>query len=160
VIDGWPRALALIAAIGAGVSGGALLAFSTFVMRALRRLPERDGLRAMQEINKAAPQPLFILFLFGTAIVCVVLGVSAATRLDETAARWQLAGCVVYVAATIVTIAWHIPRNDALALVDASAPGAGATWRHYAATWTAWNHVRTAGCITAAVLLTLGFRAG
>jgi uncharacterized membrane protein len=66
----------------------------------------------------------------------------------------------VYLAATIVTIAWHIPRNDALALVDPSAPGAGATWRHDAATWTAWNHVRTAGCIASAVLLTLGFRAG
>ena len=59
-----------------------------------------------------------------------------------------------------MTIAWHIPRNDALALVDPSAPGAGASWRRYAAIWTAWNHVRTAGCIAAAVLLTLGFRAG
>jgi len=159
-MGGWPGALTLVAAVGAGVSGGALLAFSTFVMRALRRLPDRDGLRAMQEINRAAPQPLFMLFLFGTALVCLVLGVSAATRLDDPVARWQLAGCAVDVAATLVTVAWHIPRNDALALVDPSSPEAAGTWRRYAATWTAWNHVRTAGCIASAVLLTLGVRAG
>jgi uncharacterized membrane protein len=152
-------ALTLATAIGAAVAGGALFAFSTFVMRALRRLPDAEGLRAMQEINRAAPQPLFMLALFGTAVACIVLGVSAATRLDEDAAGWQLAGSAVYEAGTLLTIGWHIPRNDALDRVDPSAAGAGAAWRRYAATWTAWNHVRTATSIGAAVLLALGVRA-
>jgi uncharacterized membrane protein len=152
-------ALTIATAIGAAVAGGALFAFSTFVMPALRRLPDAEGLRAMQAINRAAPQPLFMLALFGTAIACVVLGISAATRLDDAVARWQLAGSAVYVAGTLLTIGWHIPRNDAIDRVDASAPEAGAAWRRYAATWTAWNHVRTAASVGAALLLTLGVQA-
>ncbi len=152
-------ALALATAVGAAVAGGALLAFSTFVMRALRRLPDAEGLRAMQEIDRAAPQPVFMLVLFGTAVACVVLGISAATRLDGSDARWQLAGSLVYLAGTLVTIGWHIPRNDALDRVDPSSPGAGATWRRHAASWTAWNHVRTATSVGAAVLLALAVRA-
>jgi uncharacterized membrane protein len=159
VIDGWTDVVTLVAAIGAGTAGGALFAFSTFVMTALRRLPDREGLRAMQEINIAAPQPLFMLALFGTAVACVVLGISAATRLDQTAAVYQLIGSVVYVAGTFVTIAFHIPRNDALAAVDPDAPGAGAAWRAYAGPWTTANHLRTATCLAAAVLLTLGLAA-
>jgi uncharacterized membrane protein len=152
-------ALTIAAAVGAAVAGGALFAFSTFVMRALRQLPDGEGLRAMQQINRAAPQPLFMLALFGTAVACVVLGVSAAIRLDESVARWQLAGSAAYVAGTLLTIAWHIPRNDALDRVDPAAPDAGGAWQRYAATWTAWNHVRTATSVGAAVLLTLGVQA-
>jgi uncharacterized membrane protein len=159
MIDGWTDVVSLVAAIGAATAGGALFAFSTFVMKGLQRLPDREGLRAMQEINVAAPQPLFMLALFGTALACVVLGISAATRLDDRAGVYQLIGCLVYVAATFVTIAWHIPRNDRLAAVDADSPSAAASWRAYAGPWTTMNHVRTAGCLAGAVLLTLGFAA-
>ena len=44
MIDGYPRILAIIAAVGAGVSGGVFFAFSVFVMKALGRLPAADRL--------------------------------------------------------------------------------------------------------------------
>lgn len=152
MIETYPRALTAVASVGAGLVAGVLFAFSTFVMTALRRLPEAQGLSAMQAINAAAPSPLFMTALFGTALVCVGLGISAVTRLDEPAAVYQLVGSALYLAGIVLTIAYHVPRNDALATVNPANAGAGDAWRHYLTGWTAWNHVRTltslAGCIT------------
>jgi uncharacterized membrane protein len=159
MIGSWTDALTLGAAIGAGTAGGALFAFSTFVMPALRRLPDREGLRAMQAINLAAPQPLFMLALFGTAVASVVLGAATLGRLDEDPAPYRLAGSIVYVAGTLVTVAFHIPRNDALARVDADGASAADAWRRFAGPWTTANHVRTATGLAAAVLFTLGLAA-
>ncbi len=74
MIDGTPRAITLVAAIGSGLVGGVFFAFSSFVMPALRRLPDDQGISAMQAINKAAPTPLFMTALFGTAAVSLVGG--------------------------------------------------------------------------------------
>jgi uncharacterized membrane protein len=142
--DGYSRALTFGAAVGAAVVAGVFFAFSTFVMPALRRLPNAQGLAAMQAINKAAPSSAFFMTaLFGTAVLCVLLALSAVTRLDQTTAVYQLAGCLLYLLCVVVTIVYHVPRNNALAHLDASSAAAGGTWRHYLTGWTAWNHVRT-----------------
>lgn len=73
----WPsfaRPLTLAAAVGAGISGGVSFALSTFVMPGLRRLPAREGIAAMQQINLKAPNPLFMLALLGSAVVCIIVG--------------------------------------------------------------------------------------
>src|SRR3954469_5968449 len=92
-----PRTLTIVAAVGSGLMAGVFVAFSTFVMPALRRLPDAQGVSAMQVINRAAPASAsFMTLLFGTALVCVGLGISAVTRLDTPAGRYQLAGCALY----------------------------------------------------------------
>lgn len=145
-------------AIGAGVVAGVLFAFSTFVMSALRDLPDEQGLAAMQVINRAAPTPPFMLVLLGTALLCIGLAASAVTRLDEPVAVYQVVGSVLYLAGIVLTIAYHVPHNDALARVTASAPGAGGTWKQYASSWTAWNHVRTLTSLGAAAAFVLALR--
>jgi uncharacterized membrane protein len=157
-IDGYLRALTLIAALGAGLTAGVFFAFSTFVMTALGRLPAVQGISAMQAINKTAPTPWFMTALFGTAVVCVALVVSAFRRLDEPAAVYQLIGSVLYLAGILLTIVYHVPRNDALALIDPNSPSAADTWSHYLAGWTAWNHVRTLTSLAGALSLTLAIR--
>jgi uncharacterized membrane protein len=158
MIDGYPRVLTLIAAVGAGLVAGVFFAFSTFIMRALRELPDAQGISAMQAINRAAPSPLFMTALFGSAVVCVALAVSALTRLGEPGARYQLAGSAVYLAGVVLTIVYHVPRNDALAVVDPAGAGAADMWRQYFTGWTAWNHVRTLTSLAAAVILALALR--
>src|SRR3712207_4219084 len=103
------QGLTVVAAIGSGVTGGVYFAFSDFVMRALRRLPERDGMAAMQHINRAAPSPLFMTALFGTAIVCAGLGAAAVTEHDEPGAAHQIAGSVLYLATVALTVGYHVP---------------------------------------------------
>jgi len=158
IIDGYPRVLTIVAAVGTGLVTGVLFAFSTFVMAGLRDLPDEQGLAAMQAINKAAPTPAFMIVLLGTAFVCVGVGISALTRLDHPAAAYQLVGSVTYLAAIALTIAYHVPHNDALALVRASSAGAAQTWRHYASSWTLWNHLRTLTSLGAAVAFVLALR--
>ena len=153
-MSGYERTLTVVTAIGAGVVGGVLFAFSSFVMKALGRLPSPEGIAAMQAINGAAPTPWFMAALLGTAMASVALGISALLRLDEPHAAYQLAGSVVYLVGLLVTIGYHIPRNEALAAVDPHAADAGGHWRRYVAEWTAGNHVRAALSVAAAASLT------
>ena len=160
MIDGYPRVLTLAAAVGAGVAGGVFFAFSTFVMRGLGRLTPSEGIAAMQAINEAAPNPWFMTELFGTASLCLVLAVSALTRLGDGQAAYQLVGSALFLVAIGLTIVYHVPRNDALALLDPRGQGAAVAWAHYRSGWTAWNHVRTLTSVAAATVLTLALRAG
>ena len=70
--DTYTRTLTVAAAIGAGLSAGVYLAFSTFVMGGIHRLSPSQAISAMNGINKAAPaNPLLLLVLFGTGVpVC------------------------------------------------------------------------------------------
>lgn len=43
-----------------------------------------------------------------------------------------------------------IAANEALASVAPAAPNSASLWAGYVATWTAWNHVRTAASLAAA----------
>jgi uncharacterized membrane protein len=58
----------------------------------------------------------------------------------------------------VVTIACNVPRNDALAAVDAAGPAGARLWASYLIGWTAWDHVRTVTALLAVALPTIGFR--
>jgi len=156
---GYPRALALVAALGAGLVAGVLFAFSTFVMRALGRLPAAQGIAAMQAVNEAAPAPLVKAALFGTALVSLALGLLALTRMSGPPAAYALVGSALYLAGIVLTVTYHVPRNDALAVLDPSDPGAPAAWTRYVGAWTAWNHVRALTSLAAAASFTVAFGA-
>jgi uncharacterized membrane protein len=161
MIDGWLLVLTLVTALGCGLIAGVFFAFSTFVMKALARLPAADGLAAMQAINVEAPTAWFMTGLFGTAVACVAVAVAALFRLDEPYAAYLLIGTLLYLVGTIVlTIVYHVPRNDALARVDPDGPDAAGHWTRYVATWTAGNHVRAVAALAAAAVLTVALRVG
>lgn len=154
-------ALTLFSALGCGLIAGVFFAFSSFVMNALARLPAAQGIAAMQSINVAAPNPLFMTAFVGTAAACVLLAVSSLLRWRDPVAAYLLAGSLLYfVGAFLVTILFNVPRNNALAAVaPASAEGAS-LWTNYLSNWTAWNHVRTAASLAAAALLTVALMRG
>ncbi len=157
--DGYRPVLTAVAAVGAGVAGGVFFAFSDFVMRALRRLPDQNGLAAMQAINRAAPSPAFMTVLFGTGVVCVAILVSAVPRLEEPVARQEIVGAALYLVSIALTIAYHVPRNEALAALDPVSGDPSGAWRSYAGGWTAWNHLRTVTSVAAAVTFVHALRA-
>lgn len=67
----------------------------------------------------------------------------------------------MYLVGTIgLTIAYHVPRNNALAAVAPQDGEAAGRWAWYVAEWTRWNHLRTATSLAAAVILTLALRMG
>jgi uncharacterized membrane protein len=153
--------LALLSALGFGLAAGVFFAFSTFVMPALARLPAPQGIAAMQSINVKAINPLFMGALFGSALVGLAAGVVALTDLDETYAPYLVAGGAIYLLGTIgVTMAFNVPRNEALAKLDPTGAEAAGDWARYLAEWTGWNHVRTVAPFVAAGLETVALYVG
>ena len=143
-------ALPLVAALGCGLIAGVFFAFSSFVMRALGRLPPAEGMAAMQSINVVVLNPVFLGVFMGTAVSCLAAVVLALLRWREPGSAWLLAGGLLYLVGTfLVTIAFNVPRNDALAAVVPTAPEAARLWADYLVSWTAWNHVRTAAALAA-----------
>jgi uncharacterized membrane protein len=156
MMEGYFFALILLAALGCGMMAGVFFAFSAFVMKALARLPAEQGIAAMQAINVAAVTPAFMVALFGTAVACGALAVSALFAWDEHFAPYLLLGNALYLVGTILlTIAYHVPRNEALARVEPHSADAESHWLRYLSGWTAWNHVRAASSLAAAATLTI-----
>ena len=156
-MNGGLRAAVVGTALGCGLVAGAFFAFSSFVMPALNRLPAGRAVAAMQSINRLAVTPLFMAAVFGTALACLAVAAWAGFGWHAPAARWVLAGCIVYViGAIVVTIAANVPLNNALDTVDPQGPGAAGDWARYARAWTGWNHVRCAASTVATGLLTAG----
>lgn len=150
------EALTLVTALGCGLIAGVFFAFSSFVMKALARLQPPQGIAAMQSINVVAVSPAFMLALFGTAAACVALAAWALAEWGEPFAPYLLAGSVLYIVGTILlTLAYHVPRNNALATAEPASPEAASLWNRYLADWTRWNHVRAAAALAAAAAFTV-----
>jgi uncharacterized membrane protein len=148
--------LTLVSALSCGLVAGVFFAFSTFVMRALARLPAPQGVAAMQAINVAVLTPRFLGLFLGAAAASVALGVAAIVRWHDPGAGWLLAGALAYAFGAFgVTVAFHVPRNDTLAALDPAVSEAARYWRSYQADWTVWNHVRTVAALAAAAAFTV-----
>ncbi len=141
-------ALTLFAALGCGLMAGVFFAFSAFVMKALARLPTGDGIAAMQSVNVAVFNPLFMGVFFGTAGASVLALISSLLRWQEPGAVYLFVGGALYPVGTLlVTIVFNVPKNEALASVAPADPGGASLWADYVGRWTAWNHVRTAAAL-------------
>jgi uncharacterized membrane protein len=159
MIDQLLFGVTLVSALGCGLIGGAFFAFSTFVMKALGRLQPAQGIAAMQSINVVVINPWFMLPFLGTAAACVFLAVASLRAWHRPGSAYLLAGSLLYLFGTLlVTIVFHIPRNNALAAVDPANADGARLWAGYLTSWTAWNHVRTAAALAAAVSLMLALR--
>jgi uncharacterized membrane protein len=151
LIDKLLLPIAFAAALGSGLVAGIFFAFSNFVMKALARVPDEHGMRAMQAINVTVLNPLFLTLFLGTAAMCVFLGIVSIMRWNTHGALSLLIGSLLYfVGNFVVTRACNVPRNDALARLDATNPAMVGEWRKYIDEWTRWNHVRTITATAAA----------
>jgi uncharacterized membrane protein len=153
--------LTLIAVVGCGLTAGVFFAFSTFVMKALARLAPAQGLAAMQAINVTAINFAFMLALFGTALACIAIAALALAHAHQSYVPYLLVGSGLYLVGVVaVTMAFNVPRNEALAHVAPTSGDAPHAWTRYLAEWTAANHVRTVAGLAAAVSLTLALDIG
>jgi len=144
-------ALPLLAALGCGLVAGVFFAFSSFVMKALARLPASEGIAAMQSINVVVLKSWFIATFLGTAVICFIALIYALFRLHQPGAIRLMIGSVLYlVGSFLVTIVFNVPRNEALSSVAPTDPDSARLWSGYVTSWTAWNHVRTVASLAAA----------
>jgi uncharacterized membrane protein len=156
-MSGLNYTLTLVTALGCGTIAGVFFAFSTFVMKALARLPPEEGIAAMQSINVFAINSWFLVAFLGTAGFCVATMIAAVVQWSEPFAIFLVLGGVVYLAGCFaVTMLFNVPMNEALAALPPTAPDRIARWASYVSVWTTWNHVRTVGSLLAAGLLAIG----
>ena len=159
MIDDTLSDLTLFSVLGSGLMAGLFFTFSFCVMKALSRLPAAQGIAAMQSINITILNPFFGLIFGGTAVACFILVVSSLFRWSEESAIYRLLGGIIYLAGAIgVTMAFNVPRNNALATVDPESAEAADLWSRYVTEWTAWNHLRTIASIGAVISLIVAYR--
>ena len=152
--------LTLVAALGAALVAGAFFAFSTFVMAALGRVPAPEGIRAMQEINITVINPWFMTALFGTGVACLAVVVAALADWDDSYGPYLIAAAALYIVGCIgVTMAFNVPRNNAVARLEPESAEAAGVWGRYLVEWTAWNSVRTVASLAATAALIGGIAA-
>ena len=150
-MDQFLFAFTLLAALGCGLIAGVFFAFSSFVMKALARLPASAGIAAMQSINIVVLRSWFMAAFLGTAAACVLASIYSLFRLQEPGVVFLLVGSALYlVGSFLVTIVFNVPRNEALAKLVPADPNGASLWSGYVASWTAWNHVRTIAALAAA----------
>lgn len=149
------QAIATVLACGGGaVAAGVYLNFSVRVMPSLDRLATADAgagagvgaataIARMQRFNVTAVQWPFMSAFFGAALGSVYLVVAPPVMRDATLpAVLAGVGGALYLAGFLLTIAFHVPRNNALARLDPATADSTTKWAEYSRPWSAANTVR------------------
>jgi uncharacterized membrane protein len=148
--------LTVLGVLGCGLMAGLFFAVSTALMPGLRRLPASAGAAAMQQVNRAILNPLFLVVFGGTGLVCLVLAVAAPIA-GWAGAAWTITGALLYLVGCIgLTRFVNVPMNNRLDAADPASPQGQRIWADYLSRWTAWNHVRAVACTAATAALTIG----
>jgi uncharacterized membrane protein len=153
-------ALTVAAVLGSGLMAGLFFIFSNTIMAALGRLAPASGIGAMQAINVAILNPVFLLTFMGTAVLSLMLVVAAMMGWHTGAGvGWIHAGAAFYLIGIIgVTMIVNVPMNNALMAVEPASTEGATFWADYLVNWTRWNHVRTLSGVLAALSFVLALR--
>lgn len=148
---------AILALIGSALIGGIFLAFSSFIMKALARLPSSEGMAAMQSINVVVINPVFLGVFMGTAVISLLVAILAISGWGIPAAPYYLVGALFYIVGTfLVTGMGNVPLNNQLAAVPVNDPSAIDIWTQYLEQWNRLNTLRTVSATLAAVMMLIG----
>ncbi len=147
----------VVTVLGSALIAGVFFAFSSFIMKALARVPSAEGIAAMQSVNVTVLNPLFLGVFLGTAASALWVAGFAVQGWGAPSAPYLLVGALLYLIGTfLVTGLANVPLNDQLAAVSATSPAAISVWEHYLDRWTRLNTIRTVAAIAATLMLVLG----
>lgn len=146
----------VIAVAGSGLMAGLFFVFSFSAMDALAQMPTSEGMKAMQLINRTILNPVFLSVFFGTALACMLVTIISAWQRPPEYGLAVAGACAYLFGGFMVTAVFNVPLNNALDKLPLDAPESNHGWTRYLRLWTRWNHLRTAACILACVLLAIG----
>jgi uncharacterized membrane protein len=135
---------------------GLFYAYSCSVNIGLGRLPNREYLAAMQNINNAILNPLFFISFMGTLIL---LPLSAWLNYEQSlSGRFLLLAiaAALYITGVFgVTILGNVPLNDMLAganLKSATVNDIARLRLSFEQAWLMWHNVRTVASVVCLIL--------
>lgn len=139
-----------------GLMAGFFYAYSVSVMLGLDGVDSATAITAMQAINEAVRNGVFLMTYLLPPILSLVLAIGLLSRGKSSIAAITFAAGMIYFAGTLLpTTIVNVPMNDALAQIDivSGEELSSQTWSDYSARWTTWNTTRA--CISIASFLTL-----
>ena len=108
----------------------------------------------MQSINIVIVRPVFLLFFFGTGVLIVAAMILGWQDLGVGARALGVIGGAVYILGCLgVTVAFNVPLNNKLALVNPEGEEGEKMWEIYLSQWVRWNHVRSLATLLSTTLL-------
>ncbi|WP_036517858.1 DUF1772 domain-containing protein [Nocardia sp. 348MFTsu5.1] len=138
-----------------GLMAGLYSAFSYAVMPALRRVDDKTFVAAIQRINVAIVNPLFLLIFFGgigfTAVAAVLYR-------DRPMLWWIVAGAVLYGVTLVITVAFNVPLNNQIAAAGDPdrISDLHAVREAFEDSWVRWNIIRAVASTAALAVLAAG----
>ena len=155
------KAISLLGAtLAMGLVAGVFALYAHTIMPALKHTDDRTFVAAFQSLDRAIVNPWFMLTAFLGALVLTLA--AAVTNLGNPALPWIAVALALYLVAFVVTLAVHVPLNDALKAAgnpDRIRDLAAVRERFHETRWAAWNLVRVAtsaaafGCLAWALVL-------
>jgi uncharacterized membrane protein len=149
----WVVGAALVAT---GLMAGLFWTYANSVMLGLGKTDDRTFVLAMQRINEAIQNAAFLPVFFGAFVLPAVAAVLHRRLGMRDAARWIVAGAVLYGLALAITFGINIPLNNELD--QAGDPdkiaNLAAVRDDFEGPWVAWNVVRA--LLSTAALASLG----
>src|SRR5919199_6083104 len=95
-----------------GLVAGIFALYAHTIMPGLKHTDDRTFVAAFQSLDRAIVNPWFMLTAFLGALVFTLA--AAVTNRGEAALPWIAVALGLYLIAFVVTIAVHVPLNDAL----------------------------------------------
>ena len=151
----WIQVAVIATLLGSALVGGIFFAFSSFVMKALEKIPAPQGMRAMQSINVVVLNPMFLGIFFGTAVLSLIIGLFTLGSWAGPLPHWFFVGAIHYFVGTFLLTAFgNVPLNNRLK--EADPEDSQVLWSYYLSKWTLLNHIRTTCALIAAFCFTIG----
>eukprot|EP00562_Extubocellulus_spinifer_P007382 CAMPEP_0178499204 /NCGR_PEP_ID=MMETSP0696-20121128/15696_1 /TAXON_ID=265572 /ORGANISM="Extubocellulus spinifer, Strain CCMP396" /LENGTH=186 /DNA_ID=CAMNT_0020127879 /DNA_START=273 /DNA_END=830 /DNA_ORIENTATION=+ len=134
--------LLLAGSILYGMNAGIFFIFSVCIMPSLGSISNEGGIKTMQVINDVIQNAWFLAvwgggFFQGVALLAVLLRRNQRKLSKCIYWKYGLISALCYIGGcTFVTILANVPRNDALAAMDAGSSEAASYWREeYLTKW-------------------------
>ncbi len=164
LIEGVFQITLILATFLSSLVAGLLFVFAIVIMPGIKRLSDREFIRAFQVMDGVIQnnQPLFVLVWVGSAVALIVSVVVGFTQLEGVAWLLILAAAVAYIfGVQLPTITINIPLNNQLQTldVDATTEAMQKTARErFEPRWNRWNGIRaTIASLASALLIILLF---
>jgi uncharacterized membrane protein len=128
-----------------GLVAGLFFFSAVAVMPALTAAEDRTLVDAMQQMIVKIENPVFFLAFLGAPVLAAVALSQARGSGSDEAARWIVAGLVLYAVMVVITFVVHIPLNDDLrnAGDPAQIDDLAAVRDDFVTPWVVWDIVRT-----------------
>jgi uncharacterized membrane protein len=143
-----------------GLMAGVFGVYAHAIMPGLGRTDDRTFVGAFQAIDRAILNPWFVPVFVGALIFTGASGALHLAAADKRLAYWIIGASILYTIAFVITIAIHVPLNDAIKAAgdpDRIADLAAVRQR-FETKWVHWNIVRAVtstlafGCLVSALL--------